>query len=620
MIKKVLLSFITVFTLLFFKTSIIHATSDFLTNYNINYNINANGFTHTKFDISLINNLSNIYASEFSLSIGSTNLSNIHAYNLNDSLESKIAIGNKTTSITIPFTDKVLGKDKAQNFTLEFDSLDFVHKLGNVWEISIPKLQKTESLNSYNLILSVPNSFGLPSTISPKPSSKSSAGDYTIYKFNQEDLLQKGISATFGIVQYFDFSLNYHLDNPNIYQVKTEITLPPDTTYQKVLYEQLDPKPESIHLDLDGNWLATYILSPKENLNIIATGSAEIHLNPVKDFPEFILEDKTSYLTSQKYWEVENPNIEKLAKELKSPIKIYQYIVDNLIYDYGRLSETTTRFGAANVLDNKDSAICMEFTDLFIALSRAAGIPSRAINGFAYTTNSSLRPLSLKKDVLHAWPEYYDSKTNTWTPVDPTWGNTTGGVDFFNFTDLNHFAFVILGQDSQYPVPAGAYKAPGVESKDVDVYFSTPKIKNPNSNLSIKLPEKTLAGLPINGQIILENTGNVALYNQSITFFSNHFDLKENNWKVPILPPFSNHIINIELTAPNWTSNFTDEITITSEYSNTHHQIILLPTYTIILNNYKYIIIITLILISLTLIIKIIKKHLKKSIYDKIKL
>lgn len=609
MIKKILLSLAITLLSLFLKPKTTLAQSDFSTNYKINYTVNQLGSTHTKLDISLINKLSNIYASEFSLSIGSTNLRNIHVYNPKGDLESKITAGNKTTSIIIPFKDNVLGKDKSQDFTLEFDSPDFASRLGNVWEVSIPKLQKTDNLNNYDLTLSVPNSFGSPSTISPKPISKINLGSQTAYKFNQEDLFQKGISATFGTTQYFDFSLNYHLNNPNVYQVKTEITLPPDTTYQKVLYHQLEPKPDSIQLDIDGNWLASYLLSPKQKLDIIATGSAEINLNPVNDFPGFVLEDKTKYLSAQKYWEVDNPNIKELAKELKTPAKIYQYIVDNLIYDYGRLSETTTRFGAANVLDNKDSAICMEFTDLFVALTRAAGIPARAVNGFAYTANSSLRPLSLKKDVLHAWPEYYNQETSTWIPVDPTWGNTTGGVDFFNSTDLNHFTFVILGQDSQYPVPAGAYKTPGVETKDVNVQFSTPKQKNQSTSLSVSLPASPLAGLPITGQITLENTGNIALYNQSITLVSEHFKLDKTTWQVPILPPFSKHIIDLHLVTPSWTSSFKENITISSNHSSITHQITILPTYTIILNNYKYAIIISLILISFFLIIKVFKNH-----------
>ncbi|GAI19887.1 unnamed protein product, partial [marine sediment metagenome] len=64
--------------------------------------------------------------------------------------------------------------------------------------------------------------------------------------------------------------------------------------------------------------------------------------------------------------------------------------------------------GALKALNSKNPVVCMEFTDLFIALCRAAGIPVREVNGYAHTNNPKLRPLSLTLDVLHAWPEYYD--------------------------------------------------------------------------------------------------------------------------------------------------------------------------------------------------------------------
>ena len=93
----------------------------------------------------------------------------------------------------------------------------------------------------------------------------------------------------------------------------------------------------------------------------------------------------------------------------------------------------------------------MEFTDLFITIARSAGIPAREVNGFAYTENPDIQPLSLVNDVLHAWPEYYDSEKGVWIPVDPTWGSTTGGVDYFSKLDLRHFTFVVHGKDSTKP-------------------------------------------------------------------------------------------------------------------------------------------------------------------------
>ena len=100
-------------------------------------------------------------------------------------------------------------------------------------------------------------------------------------------------------------------------------------------------------------------------------------------------------------------------------------------------------------------------------MARAAGIPARELNGFAYTANPRLRPLSLVADVLHAWPEYYDAEKQQWIQVDPTWGNTTGGVNFFTLLDLNHIVFAIHGVSSEKPYPAGMYKIAGKEEKDV---------------------------------------------------------------------------------------------------------------------------------------------------------
>jgi len=610
MLKKLLQIIFCLFVFIIALTTPTLAQSEFTTNYTVDYSIRPNGVTHTKFDITLTNQLSNIYASEFSLSIGSTQLQAIKTYNQAGNLEPKIAQGNKTTNIVIPFKDKVLGKNKSRIFTLEFDSLDFSHQLGSIWEISIPKLSKTDSLQTYQLTLSIPNSFGKPAIISPQPLSQTSSGGYTTYRFHQEDLFQSGISATFGQTQYFDFSLNYHLNNPNIYKVKTEIALPPDTSFQKVIYQTLDPQPNNITTDLDGNWLATYTLSAKQTLTVLATGSAQVNLQPQADFPRYDLGDNSNYLSRQKYWETDNPRIQELAQQLQTPQAIYQYIVDNLIYDYGRLTDTTTRFGAANALDNPDSAICMEFTDLFVALARAAGIPSRAVNGFAYTTNSQLRPLSLKKDVLHAWPEYYDSSQHLWIPIDPTWGNTTGGVDFFQQTDLNHFSFSILGQNSNYPIPAGAYKLESSQDKDVEVTFGRSVSAQPQTQLQIHLPDQTLAGMPITGEIVLENTGNVAVYQQTINLKSDNFSLPTNTWTIASLPPYSRHTIEFELPATAWNQALTDTLTTTSNLSQAQHQLTLLPAYRLLLAHPQLkrflllFVLILILLISLKLFLK----------------
>ena len=167
-----------------------------------------------------------------------------------------------------------------------------------------------------------------------------------------------------------------------------------------------------------------------------------------------------------------------MALELKTPEAIYDYVVKTLKYDYSRVRANVERLGALAALKSPNTAICMKFTDLFIALARASGIPAREINGYAYTENPQIQPLSLVADVLHAWPEYYDKEEKVWIPIDPTWGSTTGGVDFFNKLDLRHFTFVIHGKDSVKPYAAGSYKLGTNPQKDVFVSFgSLPEVR-----------------------------------------------------------------------------------------------------------------------------------------------
>lgn len=604
MLKRIIL----VLIVLLASVKPVSAETEFITDYQVSYTVQPNGQTHAKFSISLTNKISNIYASEFSLSIGSPQLTQVKTYQSDQILTPQVNQGSNTTNIIIPFPDKILGKDKTRTFNLEFESPDFATQMGNVWEISIPKLSQSGNLNSYSLSLSIPQAFGQPSIMSPVPTRQEALNNNTIYYFTADKLKDKGISATFGTSQFFDFSLNYDLINKNLFPVKTVIALPPDTSWQKIFLNGLEPKPETITVDQDGNWLAHYQLNSKQTLSITATGSAQLLLQPRQDLPVFEPNLLADYLTPQPYWQSDNPKIKALAEKLISPDKIYAYVVSNLIYDYGRLTENNSRLGAADALDSPESAICTEFTDLFIALTRAAGIPSRAINGYAYTVNSTLRPLSLKKDVLHAWPEYYDADRKIWVPVDPTWGNTTGGIDFFNHFDLNHFAFAILGKSSTSPAPAGAYKINGSTAKQVQIDFGKPAAANLNLAAVFQLPSKAIAGISVPGKVIITNQGNTALYNQTVNLESAHFSLAKSEWTISVLPPLATYTIDFELKAKNWLDEFNDTLTVTVSNYRFEHQLKINPVYTLILTsiNLIFLTLIALALISCLYMVKLI--------------
>ena len=455
--------------------------------------------------IPLTNNLSTVYATKFSLDVGLTDVTNITVRDSAGQIAPQVTQSSGGTHIGFNFLDAVAGKNKVNNFSISYQTRDIVGRNGSVWEINIPRLDGTYGSSTYDVTISVPPEFGQPAFISPAPDSQTAmpAGVNT-YHYLPHLGYQPPVSAVFGLTQFMEFQLTYHLENTQPIDSTMSIALPPDTVYQQVAYKQLEPRPKQVWRDSDGNWLADYRLSPRQLLTIQVLGDVRINFKPESQ-PETD-EALAEYLESTEYWQVDADEIKTLAGKLKTPKAIYQYVVDNLSYSYDKVNQGGGRLGAVEALKTPELSICTEFTDLFIALARSAGIPARELEGFAFTSNDRLRPLSLNQDILHAWPEYYDRDKQTWVQIDPTWGKTTGGIDYFSKLDLNHFVFVIHGTDPTKPSPAGAYKIKTDPKKDVTV-TAIGRLNWPKYDLAISLADSST---PTQPAIVVRNVGPIA--------------------------------------------------------------------------------------------------------------
>lgn len=454
------------------------AASEFGTSYSSIYQVGLDGVTQVVLDISLENKISNVYADRFSLSVGFTDIRNVRVKDAAGLIEPEIVVTDNQTIIRFMFVDKVVGKGKVNRFSVSYETQDIAIKNGSIWEVNIPQLEADKEISSQKVTLIVPSVFGEPAFITPKPDTATNnppaANTSNSYGFEALTLGNRAISAVFGTEQYMRFNLIYHLENNSPVKQGAEIAIPPDTNYQKMVYESIRPEPENVLIDKDGNWLAQYTLLPGQKLDVSTTGVVKISFNP--DGSILNQDMWETYLSGSGYWQVDNAQVQALADKLGSAKSVYDYVTDYLSYDYNKVLTGGGRVGALAALNAPETAICTEFTDLFVTLARAAGIPARELEGYAFTSNDKLRPLSLTQDILHAWPEYYDLQTKRWVQIDPTWGDTTGGVDYFNKLDLNHFVFVIHGSDPVNPLPAGAYKTEVTSNKDVKVIASDPVV------------------------------------------------------------------------------------------------------------------------------------------------
>lgn len=543
--KSLLFCLLLLVNIFGFSVSDVFAENEFNVDTNVVYDIQPGGKTVVTHEITLENNFSNLYATTYTLSLENIDAANIKAFS-NTGVEYPVETGkiDNATNIKISFPDNTVGKGAQRRFSIVYENLSFAVRTGEVWEISIPRLGEDTNFRNYSLVLKVPKELGLEAYISPQPATRDINDQGYTYTFGKESVIENGISAGYGQFQVFSFNLSYHLENPLSKSSSTQIAIPPDTAFQKVYIQKIEPKPTNVSVDPDGNWIAVYDLAARERVDVVVSGSVQIFAS-YRSFPKPTESELTQNLKEDTYWQINDPKIKELAQQLKTPEAIYRYVSQTLSYDSGRVQPNVQRMGALSALENPDKAICMEFTDLFIALARAAGIPAREVNGYAYTENPELQPLGLVADVLHAWPEYYDRQKGVWIPIDPTWASTTGGIDFFNKLDLRHFAFVIHGQSSKEPFPPGSYKLGPNPQKDVFVSFGQlPENKIGSANVSIK-PYRVLPFFSSVYSVNITNPGPIALYSvQPAIYYDSKEKTREN---IEVLPPYSNTVIHITL-------------------------------------------------------------------------
>lgn len=133
-------------------------------------------------------------------------------------------------------------------------------------------------------------------------------------------------------------------------------------------------------------------------------------IRPVKSFnsPEFL--EETAEVQSR------HPMIRALARDLVGDTqdawvaakRINQWVYSNLE------KSLVDSVNALNALRERKGE-CQSHTYLFAALARAAGIPTKIVNGLVYSP-------SYKGFLYHAWPEVY---VGEWRALDPTFGQDT---------------------------------------------------------------------------------------------------------------------------------------------------------------------------------------------------
>lgn len=508
--NKVLTAIVfVVLVLCSFTVTPVAADDNFVIDLHTTYRIDQQAMSTVEHQFTVTNKTPTFFINRYGLKLSSDTIKNVSVSFNKKTIPAEVVQADGFTSIGIEFPEQVVGEGKKLTFVISYQNPDNAQINGQVLEVTIPELANSKDYHNYTISVLTPLQYATAVRSTPQPTFEGVENNQIISRF--ENVQQQGVSLIFGASQVYALNLKYPLENSGTRPILTQITLPPDTPYQRLYYEKIDPKPQSMKIDGDGNWIATYQLAPNTEVAVVVRALALVTLERNIQIPSAA--PTYSHFTGETYWETNDAEVKQLATAATQPLTIYQSVVTALTYTNKPIEQSLSRLGATASLQKPEEATCQEYTDLFIALSRINGIPSRRATGFAYTQNAQLRPTGVVGDILHAWPEYFDQEKQQWIATDPTWGDTTGGVDYFHQFDLNHIVFAYQGISSTTPYPAGSYRPGTKPEKLIDVTFAD-SFPEPAPQLEARIEPRRVWFLRIPGfyKLVLTNPTGLAWY------------------------------------------------------------------------------------------------------------
>ncbi|HEM60868.1 MAG TPA: hypothetical protein ENO24_01115, partial [Chloroflexi bacterium] len=189
-----------------------------------------------------------------------------------------------------------------------------------------------------------------------------------------------------------------------------------------LLHEDVEPAPAARIEDEYGNQYAHIQfadVAAGESVQAVVTSTVRV-TEVAHDLSLCVGEVPSTALDPEVHVESDDPNIQELARQLSAGSAdlcqalraLYDYVGDHITYTSYEAGDR----GAAWALEQL-SGDCTEFADALLALSRAAGIPARFLEGVTYREGAG----SQLGETKHDWLEAY-LPGHGWVPLDPTWG------------------------------------------------------------------------------------------------------------------------------------------------------------------------------------------------------
>lgn len=534
----------------------VQADDRFALSANLKYEVHSDGNTTVTQQFTLTNNANDYYVQKYQVAIGDSEIYNLHASDDQGLLTLNQIKTGKQLSAEIFFRQPVLGFGKSYQWLVTYDTPSIASKVGRLWQVKIPQPQLASETIPYTTSLIVPTSFGPAVFTSPQTPNLTWL----------EPVKKTGYSAVFdpnpdiSPYQAYDFRLTYQLYNSRLYPVIAEVPLPPDTEYQKIYLSYLNPRPQDVVVTPDGNWLARYYLGAVGRLEIIASGSAAVQINPT--LKPFTLFSQATYTEEQPFWPAKDTLIRLKSQQLGTSDAVFDYTVNRI----NLTGANKSRLGAQKVFLSSQGTNSLDLADVFVTMNRSLTIPTKEITGLVWQA---------QKPVLQSWVAFYNQQNLYWQMADPYQAKLLSSSTGINSWDFNHLVLALYGQDSGLPnlpvVPDQVVLTP--VSRDLSPN-QLPKIA-----YHANVPSLATAGFPISATVFLENLGPTLSPGEILNLDASQITLTQKSINSGPMPPFAVREINLPVEPTGILSDNNAIISLTISGHHETHNLTIQPLY-----------------------------------------
>jgi len=471
------------------------------------------------------------YYNTWSMSIHTANADRLSVENEYGPLQFDQVVDGNWTRLTIDLGRKVYANEnyplKISYFTDDRISINGPEKDLRMWTGRGGAFKENVSLT-----VNIPKSYGLieyePSFLSAEQSVNGTILSGQMMGVSAEESNYLNVKFADSIVHY-NVTKKYTFTNEgstteDVFEY--EVLGPLDTGLQEVMQIYCTPTPVSISYDESGNPRYNFAvgpIAPGEQTTLTINFLIKIKLSPdyygsniaqLDEIPSNLLH----YTIADEYWEIDDPIIINLSLNLtedKTSVlnkvtAIYDFVIDNIEYDYDKLEkkdsgELIGRYGAVETY-TLGRGVCGDFTDLFVSLCRASGIPASYVSGFIYHGDG---PFPSEK-YGHAWADVYIPEYG-WLQVDPTW-------KLFGALEGRHIEESIYSNSSD--ATQTQWRSYEPFSCDMTYRISlleTVPIFIPDVSVSASYEEVTPFNNDVHLRLIFQNNGNGTAYSTNVT-------------------------------------------------------------------------------------------------------